>query len=306
MIQGGDFTRGNGTGGMSIYGEKFEDEGFSKNHDRPFLLSMANSGKDTNGSQFFITTVATPHLDGKHVVFGEVLSGKSIVRAIENTPTQSGDLPVLECTITTAGQLLPGEEDGTSVLKDIQTPGDKYEDYPEDEDKVDTNKIDVVINAAKDIREGGNVFFKAGKYDEALNQYKKSLRYLDYQPLVEDTPPESVKAYNAQLSPLLLNMALVALKVTPLTNKNAEEARSSTTRVLQLNDISATDKAKALYRRALANSQLQEDDDAEKDLVEALTVAPGDDAVRRELEKVRQKKKDKRERQKKAFKGLFS
>jgi peptidyl-prolyl isomerase D len=123
---------------------------------------------------------------------------------------------------------------------------------------------------------------------------------------VEDTPPESVKAYNAQLTPLLLNMALAGLKVTPSTTRNAEDALNSTTRVLQLDEVSATDKAKALYRRALANSHLQEDDEAEKDLVDALAVAPGDEAVLRELENVRQKKKGKREKQKKAYKGLFS
>lgn len=104
MIQGGDFTHHNGCGGKSIYGQRFDDENFIRKHDKPGILSMANAGKNTNGSQFFITTVPTPWLNGKHVVFGEVIEGYNIIQKIELKGTRSGR-PLTDCIIENCGKI---------------------------------------------------------------------------------------------------------------------------------------------------------------------------------------------------------
>lgn len=123
MLQGGDFTNGNGTGGKSIYGSKFADENFMFRHDVPYLLSMANAGPNTNGSQFFITTVRTPQLDGKHVVFGRVVDGIKVVKAIQAKGTASGP-PSATITIVDCGELGPEAIKDEAAQEERSAPKD--------------------------------------------------------------------------------------------------------------------------------------------------------------------------------------
>ncbi|XP_021534609.2 NK-tumor recognition protein [Neomonachus schauinslandi] len=128
MIQGGDFSEGNGKGGESIYGGYFKDENFILKHDRAFLLSMANRGKHTNGSQFFITTKPAPHLDGVHVVFGLVISGFEVIEQIENLKTDAASRPYADVRVIDCGVL------ATKSTKDVFEKKRKKPTHSEDLD----------------------------------------------------------------------------------------------------------------------------------------------------------------------------
>ena len=296
MIQGGDFTAGNGTGGESIYGEKFDDENFEIKHEKPFLLSMANSGPGTNGSQFFVTTVPTPHLDGKHVVFGEVLTGKSIIRKIENLKTQS-DAPQPAVTITECGGI-SGDENMLES-KTADSTGDPYEDFPEDQGE--DLKGQEIIKIASELKNFGNKAFKSGDLDLALDKYQKGLRYLNEHPEVtDDDPPGLAKELTSIRFSLHSNSALLQIKL-----KQFEAAQKSASNALELSRIPEADRAKAYYRRGLANEGLKDDEEATKDFEQALQLAPGDAAITRELGIVKKKAAEQAKKEKAAYKKFF-
>lgn len=160
MIQGGDISAGDGTGGESIYGLNFEDESLELKHERKGILSMANSGPNTNGSQFFITTTRTPHLDGKHVIFGKVVKGIGVVRSVELGVVGENDRPVQDVVIVDCGEIPEGADDGViNFFKD----GDTFADWPVDLE-TKTEDIQWWMSAVDSIKSFGNEHYKVNEY----------------------------------------------------------------------------------------------------------------------------------------------
>ncbi|GAA5985419.1 hypothetical protein JCM11641_000151 [Rhodosporidiobolus odoratus] len=308
MCQGGDFTAGNGTGGESIYGEKFEDENFDLKHEKPFMLSMANAGPGTNGSQFFITLVPTPHLDGKFCT-GKVLHGRSIVRLMEEAPTTS-DTPNEDIVIADCGQLAEGDE---GVVADEFADG--HEEYPSD-DEADVNDPKVALGIAEQIKTRGTELFKKGNFDQAQKKYIKALRYLDRHLVL----PERDLALEAQLVTLrlsiLLNSSLTALKPTPLTPASAQLAVKQSTRALSLDGnpeegsnrkkLSEGEKAKALFRRAKGQLALKQEKEAVADFEAAAKLQPEDGAIKQELAAAKKRIEERKAKARAAFGKMFS
>ena len=295
MIQGGDFSNKNGTGGESIYGEKFEDEGFPYTHDKRGLLSMANSGPGTNGSQFFILTKPSHHLDGKHVVFGKVLKGIGIINTLENTEVE-GEKPVNDCIISDCGEIAPGEDDG--FVKDDGS-GDIYPECPDDSgiDFENNENKDKVLEIIKSIKTIGNNFFKEQKIQDAKRKYKKALRYLEHveeNMELEDDESQMDKLY---CLPITLNLAACSLKL-----KEYSDALQHCDQVLQEEE----NNVKALFRKGQALNGLNKWDEALESFKQANQIEPTDKGILNEITRTKKAMDAYKEKEKKMYSKLFA
>lgn len=302
MIQGGDFTAHNGTGGESIYGEKFADENFELKHEKPFLLSMANAGPGTNGSQFFVTTVPTPHLDGKHVVFGEVRSGKSVIRQVENTPVGQQDKPEKEVVIADCGEVPEGVSLEEFAKKAPDSTGDAYEEFPDDQlPQGEEWKGAEIVRIATELKEMGNKAFKGGELELALSKYQKALRYLHEYPVPLDNDPKELGEQLNQLKiPLHTNSSMLQSKL-----HKYRDASDSADKALGVEGITDSQKAKALYRKGVAASATKNEDEALKYLEQAQKLAPGDVGIKNELAAVKKATADRKAKEKKQYAKMF-
>lgn len=296
MIQGGDFTNFDGTGGESIYGEKFEDEAFVHKHDKPFLLLMANAGPNTNGSQFFITTVPTPHLDGKHVVFGRLLSGKGLVRAIEKLKTKN-DKPLEDVVVEDCGEL--GEDVDLASFLDDGT-GDVYESTLADDEKVDLKKPETVFKAIEDVKEIATKLYKAGDIEKAYAKYSKVRDFVEeYFP--DDLPQEDIERLNKLELSAYLNVALVGLKLGKV-----KDVIALTTKALKTEVDDNKSKAKAHYRRGQAYLLAKDEESALKDFEKAGELNPEDAAIPKAILNAKKTMKARKQKEKAAMAKFFS
>ncbi|KAF3965743.1 hypothetical protein ACB098_07G107300 [Castanea mollissima] len=292
MIQGGDISAGDGTGGESIYGLKFEDENFELKHERKGMLSMANTGPNTNGSQFFITTTRTSHMDGKHVVFGKVAKGMGVVRSIEHVTADDGDYPTAHVVIVDCGEIPEGEDDGIcNFFKD----GDTYPDWPADLDD-SPNELSWWMNAVDSVKSFGNEHYKKQDYKMALKKYRKALRYLDVCWEKDGIDEEKSSCLRKAKSQVFTNSSACKLKLGDLKG-----ALLDTEFAMRDGD----NNVKALFRQGQAYMALNDIDAAVESFKKALDLEPNDAGIKKEFAAAKKKISDRRDLERKAYGKMF-
>lgn len=293
MAQGGDISAGDGTGGESIYGSKFEDENFELKHERKGMLSMANSGLNTNGSQFFITTTRTTHLDGKHVVFGRVLKGMGVVRSMEHVATGEADCPTVDVVIADCGEIPEGADFGVlNFFKD----NDMYPDWPLDLDE-SPEELSWWITAVDSVKSYGNEHFKKQDYKMALRKYRKALRYLDICWEKDGIDEDTSSALRKTKSQVFTNSSACKLKLGDLRG------------ALLDTDFAIRDEeknVKALFRQGQAHMALNDIDAAVESFKKALQLEPNDAGIKKEFAAAVKKVNDRRDKEKKQYRKMFS
>lgn len=227
-------------------------------------------------------------MDGKHVVFGSVIAGKSLVREIENIPTQGSDKPHIPVTIADCGEL-PADYQVSETSK-ADAYGDAFADFPEDarEDDKEFSAAEVVKITTK-IKGYGTKAFKENKLEMAITKYKKALRYLNEDPATEGASKEDIEALKQLRITLNSNIALLSAKVAQAVGKEKgskdayADAIKHATFALDVQDISDADKAKCHYRRALGHKGARDVESALKDLDKAKQLEPNDPLVLNEI-----------------------
>ncbi|KAM3966096.1 cyclophilin 40 [Aphomia sociella] len=296
MIQGGDIVNGDGTSGESIYGPTFEDENFILKHDAG-VLSMANEGRpNTNGSQFCITTVPCPHLDGTNVVFGRVLSGLGLVLEMQQYGDQDGR-PRVECVVSDCGTL----GDAWDPRCNDGSP-DGLPDYPEDYPQADLLTLEQFISSIRDVKCSGNALFGEERYKAAARKYRKCLRYIDVVQRriekIKDTGRRENFTDNLTTSALQCHLNLAACYI------KLEDFRMCVNCCNEVLELEPRNE-KALYRRAQANYALKNYDNALLDLKLADKISPNNRAVQKLLGEVRITNKSYNDMQKQRLSKFF-
>ncbi|KAG8497935.1 hypothetical protein CXB51_007304 [Gossypium anomalum] len=278
--------------GESIYGLKFEDENFELKHERKGMLSMANSGPNTNGSQFFITTTRTSHLDGKHVVFGKVVKGMGVVRSIEHVTTGEADCPTVDVTIADCGEIPEGADDGIS---NFFNDGDIYADWPADLDE-SPNELSWWMTAVESIKAFGNEHYKKQDYKMALRKYRKALRYLDICWEKDGIDEEKTSSLRKMKSQIFTNSSACKLKLGDLKG-----ALLDTEFAMRDGD----NNVKALFRQGQAHMALNDVDAAVESFKKALQMEPNDGGIKKELAVAMKKINDRRNEERRRYRKMF-